>query len=117
MSDRTISLYYDNALLFKAETRNEDVSGTIHIPEDFKDRASFEHTDSNDLISAESYKVLTGEELDTSDFEEMWLQIQNLSKVQEYMKANPNQQVNIISYQPTAGKNLNNSQWLFVIKN
>ena len=119
LSDRTISLYYDkmNALLFKAETRNEDVSGTIHIPEDFKDRTSFEYTDSNDLISAESYKVLTGEELDASDFEEMWLQIQNLSKVQEYMKANPNQQVNIISYQPTAGKNSNNSQWLFVIKN
>ena len=120
LSDRTIStLHYAemNALLFKAETRNEDVSGTINIPEDFKDRASFEHTDSNDLISAESYKVLTGEELDARDFEEMRLQIQSLSKVREYMKANPNQQVNILSYQPTAGKNPNNSQWLFVIKN
>lgn len=49
-----------NALLFKAGTRNEGIPGTINIPEDFKDRASFEHTDSNDLISAESYKVLTG---------------------------------------------------------
>ena len=120
MSDKTITtLRYAemNALLFKAETRNEGIPGTIHIPEDFKDKSSFERTDSSELISAESFKVLTGEELDVSDFYEMWLQIQNLSKVREYMKGNPNQQVNIISYQPTASKYPTNSQWIFVIKN
>lgn len=120
LSDRiTTTIYYVemNAVLFKAEIKNEDGSGNILIPKDFKGSASFERTDSDDLISAKSFNVLTGEELKVGDLEEMWLQIQNLTKVRVYMDANPDQQVNVFSNHPTSNKHLDTREWIFVIKN
>lgn len=76
-----------NALLFKAETKHGGTAGTIQIPEDFRDATFFERTESNDLISAQGYKILTEEELAYRALENMWLQIQNLSTVREYMTA------------------------------
>lgn len=106
-----------NALLFKAETKHGGTAGTIQIPEDFRDATFFERTESNDLISAQGYKVLTEEELEFRAFENMWLQIQNLSTVREYMTANPDQEVHIISYHPASHNNSHGSQWIFVLKN
>lgn len=120
LGDRTIrNLHYAemNALLFKAETKHGGTAGTIQIPEDFRDATFFERTESNDLISAQGYKVLTEEELEFRAFENMWLQIQNLSTVREYMTANPDQEVHIISYHPASHNNSHGSQWIFVLKN
>lgn len=120
LSDRTTTtLHYVemNALLFKAETVHNGTIGTKHVPEDFRNENFFERKEADDLIYAKGYKVLTGEGLESTDFDKMWLQIQNLTKVRAYMKTNPDQEVNIISSLTTASKDLNNSEWIFVIKN
>lgn len=120
LGDRTItSLHYTemNALLFKAETTHDGAAGTIQIPQDFRDETSFERTETNTLIAAKSYKVLTGEDIGVTDFEDMWLKIQDLSTVRTYLETNPEQEVNIFSYHPTSDKNSDDSQWIVVLKN
>lgn len=115
----TTTLHYTemNALLLKSETFYDGASGNILIPEDFRDETTFMRTETTDLISSKVYKVLTGEDLPITEFNEMWLKIQNLSKVRAYLKKNPDQEINIISYHPTIDTKSDSSQWIFVLKN
>lgn len=118
-SETITDIFYKerNALLLKTTSTPAPAEGNILIPEDFSPAASFERAATNDFITpVNGYKEITEDKLTATQFTALWSTVQSLVKVREYLKSNPDQQVQVFYYQPTAD-NVNNSSWFFILKN
>ena len=105
-----------NALLLKALTLPLPEKGKIIIPQDFNNATAFERVETNDFVTPQNgYEEVESYILDESHFIDLWAKIQSLVKVREYLKSNPNQQIQVFFHQHS----IENSQgnWIFILKN
>lgn len=105
-----------NALLLKALTLPLPEKGKIIIPQDFNNATAFERVETNDFVTPQNgYEEVESYILDESHFIDMWYKIQSLVKVREYLKSNPDQQIQVFFHQHS----IENSQgnWIFILKN
>ena len=105
-----------NALLLKALTLPLPEKGKIIIPQDFNNATAFERVETNDFVTPQNgYEEVESYILDESHFIDLWSKIQSLVKVREYLKSNPDQQIQVFFHQHS----IENSQgnWIFILKN
>jgi len=118
-SETITDIFYKerNALLLKTTSTPAPAKGNILIPEDFSPAGSFDKVATNDFVTpANGYKEISEDKLTATQFTALWSNVQSLVKVREYLKSNPDQQVQVFYYQPIAD-NVNNSSWFFILKN
>jgi len=106
-----------NALVLKTSTVPLPAKGQILIPEDFISEHSFARVETNDFVAPKNgYKELESYNLEESHFIEMWTKIQSLVKVREYLRSNPEQQIQIFFHQHSIENNTEGN-WIFILKN
>ena len=86
------------------------------IPQNFINATAFERVETNDFVTPQNgYKEVESYVLDESHFIDMWAKIQSLVKVREYLKSNPNQQIQVFFHQHSIENTAGN--WIFFLKN
>jgi len=106
-----------NALVLKTSTVPLPGKGQILIPEDFSSADTFARVETNDYVAPKNgYKELESYILDESHFSDLWSKIQSLVKVREYLRSNPEQQIQIFFHQHSLEKNTEGN-WIFILKN
>ena len=105
-----------NALLLRASTLPLPEKGEIIIPQDFSPANTFARVETNDFVTPQNgYKEVESYILDESHFIDLWAKIQSLVKVHEYLKSNPNQQIQVFFHQHSIENTQGN--WIFILKN
>ena len=105
-----------NALLLKALTLPLPEKGKIIIPQDFNNATAFERVETNDFVTPQNgYEEVESYILDESHFIDLWSKIQSLVKVREYLKSNPDQQIQVFFHQHSIENSEGN--WIFILKN
>jgi hypothetical protein len=93
--------------------------GEMIIPEAFESSEFFDTVSTNDFVyPINGFNHIPIDQITQSLYYNLWGKIQNLKKVRDYIKANPNQVVTLYIYDPNLGNSdLNNSCWLVILKN
>ncbi len=105
-----------NALLLKTSTLRLPEKGKIIIPQDFSNATAFERVETNDFVTPQNgYEEVEAYILNESHFIDLWAKIQSLVKVREYLKSNPNQQIQVFFHQHSIESSQGN--WIFILKN
>lgn len=106
-----------NALVLKTSTVPLPAKGQIIIPEDFSAEHTFARVETNDFVAPKNgYKELESYILDESHFIDLWSKVQSLVKVREYLRSNPEQQIQIFFHQHSIENNTEGN-WIFILKN
>lgn len=106
-----------NALQLKVSTLLLPAKGKIMIPEDFSSADTFARVETNDFVLAKNgYKELESYTLAESHFIDLWSKVQSLAKVREYLRSNPEQQIQIFFHQHSIENNTEGN-WIFILKN
>ena len=86
-------------------------SGTIHwmglgkmtFPEKLEPDNSFEFVLTEDLLYPNGFENVFNPDNRELDYEKVWLSVQGLVKVREFLAANPNQKAKLFLYTPSVG--------------
>jgi len=78
-------------------------SGKIAFPDNFESAEKFELVSQTDTIYPAQGFTNASNSKKRDDFSKVWLSIQNLKKVRNYLQENPNQSVQVLLYIPSTG--------------
>ncbi|TAF64004.1 MAG: hypothetical protein EAZ55_12345 [Cytophagales bacterium] len=95
-------------------------TGKIKYPQGSMTADQFSRVTTNDTIYPNAgFENILGVSNKNREYEAVWLSIQNLTKVREYLKTNPNATVKLFLYTPSVGVigDVNKSQWIIFLKN
>ena len=96
-----------------------DGEGQIHFPENLLSVAEFDAVHSENLVIPKNgfENIMAEFQPNNVDYEPIWGRVQNLVKVREYLKANPEQKVKIFLYTPcVGGGNPEHWDWILFLK-
>lgn len=93
--------------------------GKMTFPSDLKPASAFNSVLTADVIyPANGFENVFNLHNETYDYSIVWMPIQHLVKVREYLKSNPNQKVKIFLYTPSVGVgNPADWDWIIYMKN
>ena len=90
--------------------------GQIHFPKNLLPASVFDAVDMTDFVTPENgfENIMAEFQQNNIDYELIWGHVQNLVKVREYLKANPEQKVKIFLYTPCVGVG-NPAHWDWIL--
>lgn len=93
--------------------------GKMTFPETLQPSSKFNSVLTTDVVYPENgFENIFNPNNETYDYSEVWMAIQHLVKVREYLKSNPNEKVKIFLYTPSVGVgNPADWDWIIYMKN
>ncbi len=93
-------------------------TGRIMYPE-WTDKSLFERVTTTDVVNPSGFEKISNKfDGNIQDYSKPWISVQQLVKVREYIKSNPNQTVKIYLYTPTVGAvDPTKAKWILFLKN